>query len=84
MERTVTIVVSDSDITGPAIPIAACDLNGDGSVTGADTGAIYKSIANGYDSACDLNGDGSVTGADTGVIYTFIASSPAFPEITIK
>ena len=50
----------------------------------ADTGAIYKAIANGYDSACDLNGDGSATMADTGVIYTFIASSPAFPEITIK
>ena len=83
-ERTVTIVVSDSDITGPAIPIAACDFNGDGSVTMADTGAIYKAIANGYDSACDLNGDGSATMADTGVIYTFIASSPAFPEITIK
>lgn len=83
-ERTVTIVVSDSDITGPAIPIAACDFNGDGSVTMADTGAIYKAVANGYDSACDLNGDGSATMADTGVIYTFIATSPAFPEITIK
>ena len=64
--------------------MVACNLNGDDSITMADTGAIYKAIANGYDSACDFNADGSVTMADTGIIYSLIASDGYYNGLEIK
>ena len=80
----IKLIVNGLDISDAVIPMVACNLNGDESVTMADTGAIYKAIANGYDSACDFNADGSVTMADTGIIYSLIASDGYYNGLEIK
>lgn len=65
----ITIVVGDSDITGPAIPMIVCNFNGDGGITAADALAVYKASGKG-DLRYDLNGDGGVTAADALVVYS--------------
>ena len=80
----IKLIVNGLDISDAVIPMVACNLNGDDSITMADTGAIYKAIANGYDSACDFNADGSVTMADTGIIYSLIASDGYYNGLEIK
>ena len=53
------------DLHAPQAPCPA-DLNGDGSVTGADLGLLLG--AWGTNGPGDLNGDGTVTGADLGLL----------------
>lgn len=53
---------------GPSEPAPSCasDLNGDGSVDGADLGVLLLNW--GTDGTGDLNGDGVVDGADLGIL----------------
>jgi len=50
----------------PSAPANPADLNGDGSVNGADLGQLLG--AWGTPGPGDLDGDGSVTGADLGLL----------------
>ncbi len=59
------VVTYDYDVQ-PACP---ADLDGDGTVDGADLG-ILLSCWGGSGAECDLDGDGSVDGADLGLMLT--------------
>lgn len=82
--RTVSIVVGDADIAGPAIAMVVCNYNKDSGVTGADATAVYSAASKGTDLRYDLNGDGSVTGADATTVYAIASSTIALPAVTIK
>ena len=84
LARTVSIVVGDADIAGPAIAMVVCDYNKDGNVTGADANAVYSVASKAADLRYDLNGDGSVTGADATTVYAIASSAIALPAVTIK
>ena len=84
LARTVSIVVGDADIAGPAIAMVVCDYNKDGNVTGADATAVYSVASKAADLRYDLNGDGSVTGADATTVYAIASSAIALPAVTIK
>ena len=84
LARTVSIVVGDADIAGPAIAMVVCDYNKDGNVTGADATAVYSAASKAADLRYDLNGDGSVTGADATTVYAIASSAIALPAVTIK
>lgn len=83
VREDITINVGTSDITGPAIPIIACDFNGSGDITGADAITIYKNAAGAQNLYCDLNGSGDVTGADAIIIYACAAAEIELAPITI-
>lgn len=81
--KDITIVVSNSDIAGPAIPLMVCDYNGDDFVTGADALIIYQDSALfDHNMNFDLNGDNFITGADALIVYS-CATSGEFKPITI-
>jgi hypothetical protein len=84
LARTVSIVVGDADIAGPAIAMVVCDYNKDGNVTGEDATAVYSVASKAADLRYDLNGDGSVTGADATTVYAIASSAIALPAVTIK
>jgi hypothetical protein len=54
------------EITGPSAPPCPADLNGDGSVGGADLGLLLGNW--GFTGTGDLNGDGTVSGSDLGLL----------------
>lgn len=78
----ITLVVGDADVAYGAIPVVACDFNGDNSITVADAGYIYSNMAKDAP-VYDLNGDGSITVADAGYVYSCIGAS-TLPAVTIK
>lgn len=84
LARTVSIVVGDADIAGPAIAMIVCDYNKDSNITGADATAVYSAASKATDLRYDLNGDGSVTGADATAIFAIASSAIALPDVTIK
>lgn len=57
------------------------DVNGDGSVTGADTNLIFRYVSGTVElteeqlKAADVNGDGLVTGADTNLVFRFVSGT---------
>lgn len=57
----------DAPCEGAAPTGCASDLNGDGSVSGADLGILLGAWAT-ADCKSDLNGDGTVNGADLGIL----------------
>ncbi|MDE6863003.1 MAG: hypothetical protein K2J41_01290 [Eubacterium sp.] len=78
----ITLVVGDADVAYGAIPVVACDFNGDNSITVADAGYVYSNMAKDAP-VYDLNGDGSITVADAGYVYSCIGAS-TLPAVTIK
>ena len=84
LARTVSIVVGDADITGPAIAMIVCNYNKDSGVTGADATSVYAAASKAADLRYDLNGDNAVTGADATTVYAIASSSIALPAVTIK
>ena len=84
LARTVSIVVGDADIAGPAIAMIVCDYNKDSNITGADATAVYSAASKAADLRYDLNGDGSVTGADATAVFAIASSPIALPDVTIK
>lgn len=85
LARTVSIVVGDADIAGPAIAMIVCDYNGDAKVTGTDATLVYKeATATEKNLAFDLNGDAKVTGTDATLVYACAAGTIALPAVTIK
>lgn len=81
-DRTVTFTVVDKDIVGPAIPMIACNFNGDKVITGADAGTIFNNATGERNAYCDLNGDKLVSGADAGVVFS-CAGAQQLPAIEI-
>lgn len=82
--RTVTLKVSDHDITGPSIPVIVCNFrNTDTSVNVTDAGVIYQEMAGSKSPEFDLNGDGSVNITDAGIVYACMGTV-SMPEITIQ
>lgn len=73
----ITITVGNADVTGSAIPIIACDFNGDGNITGIDAGVVYAQAAGAQEAYCDLNGDGTITGVDAGIVYACVGANAA-------
>ena len=55
-------------LKAPAPTANPADLNGDGSVTGADLGLLLSNWGN--PGQGDLNGDGTVNGADLGLLLS--------------
>lgn len=84
LARTVSIVVGDADIAGPAIAMIVCDYNKDGNITGTDATSVYAAASKAADLRYDLNGDGSVTGTDATNIFAIESSTIALPDVTIK
>ncbi len=84
LDRTVTIVVGASDVTGVAVPMIVCDYNSDGQITGADAVVVYSNASGAQNAYCDLNGDGQVTGADAVTVYSIASTAPALPAVTIQ
>lgn len=84
LARTVSIVVGDADIAGPAIAMIVCDYNKDGNITGTDATSVYAAASKAADLRYDLNGDGSVTGRDATNIFAIASSTIALPDVTIK
>lgn len=78
--NNITLVVADADVAGGAIPIIACNFNGDTSITVADAGYVYQGKLG---AVCDLNGDGQITVADAGIIYG-CSGAKDLPAVTIK
>lgn len=78
----ITIVVGDTDITGPAIPMVVCDFDKDGYFTSADCLPIYKN-SGGTDLRYDLDGDGYVTSGDVIIVYTCMGT-PTLTAVTIQ
>lgn len=78
----ITLVVGESNITGPAIPIVACDFDMDGSTVAADALLVYKNASKG-DFRYDLDGDGYIVAADALIVYA-CSGATTLPEITIQ
>lgn len=83
IERTVTLVVTDHDITGPAISVIACDYTQDGAVGSDDAITIYQQMAGNNELYCDLNGDGAIGSDDAIVVYSCMAAG-SMPSVTIQ
>lgn len=74
--------VGTYDLSGetPETPVLLGDVNGDGSITGADTNLIFRYVSGVFDftdeqiAAADINGDGSVTGTDTNLVFRFVSN----------
>ena len=84
LARTVSIVVGDADIAGPAISMIVCDYNKDSNITGTDATSVYAAASKATDLRYDLNGDGSVTGTDATNVFAIASSTIELPEVTIK
>lgn len=81
-DRTVTFTVVDKDIVGSAIPMIACNFNGDNFITGADAGTVFNNATGAKNAYCDLNGDTLITGADAGIVFACAGAQP-LPAIEI-
>lgn len=77
----ITLVVGDADVVYGAIPVVACDFNGDTFITAADAGYVYSNMAQNAP-AYDLNGDTFITAADAGYVYSCMGAS-TLPAVTI-
>ena len=84
LARTVSIVVGDADIAGPAIAMIVCDYNKDTNITGTDATSVYAAASKAADLRYDLNGYGSVTGTDATTVFALASSTIALPAVTIK
>lgn len=62
------------------VPSCIADLNGDGSVDGADLGILLSAWGTCTDPCCpsDLTGDGQVDGADLGILLASWGDCPGF------
>ncbi|MCM1114702.1 MAG: hypothetical protein NC397_04315 [Clostridium sp.] len=69
----ITIIAGDADVEGPAIPIIACDFNGNGSIAANDALTVYAQAAGGGALYCDLNGNGAVAANDALIVYAIAA-----------
>lgn len=85
MDRTVTVNVTDHDLTGPTIPMVVCNYNGDAVVSAADALAVYAEASAGTnDDRYNLNGDAVVSAADALLVYACAAGTIDMPAITIE
>lgn len=83
--RTVSIVVGDADIAGPAIAMVVCDYNKDKGISATDATLVYKEVtASQKNLAFDLNGDGGISGTDATTVYAIASSAISLPAVTIK
>lgn len=83
--RTVSIVVGDADIAGPAIAMVVCDYNKDKGISATDATLVYKEVtASQKNLAFDLNGDGGISGTDATTVYAIESSAISLPAVTIK
>lgn len=82
IRENITLVVGDADVAYGAIPVVACDFNGDGYITLADASQIYSNMA-ADEPSCDLNGDTYITLADASTIYACMGAAE-LPAVTIK
>lgn len=85
LARTVSIVVGDADIAGPAIAMIVCDYNKDKGISATDATLVYKEVtASKKNLAFDLNGDGGISGTDATTVYAIASSAISLPAVTIK
>ena len=84
LNRTVTIVVGASNVTGVAVPMIVCDFDSNGGISGTDATYVYSAASKAYNAAFDLDGNGGVTGTDATYVYACAAGTPSFPDITIQ
>lgn len=83
--RTVSIVVGDADIAGPAIAMVVCDYNKNKGISATDATLVYKEVtASQKNLAFDLNGDGGISGTDATTVYAIASSAISLPAVTIK
>lgn len=79
----ITIIVGDADITGPAIPIIACNFNGDEYINGDDALIVYGAI--GTSNECyNMNGDEYINGDDALLVYSCGSGAINLTPVIIK
>ncbi len=83
IRQDITIVVGDSDVTGPAIPIIACDYDGSTTISGGDAATVYANAAGAGGLFCDLDGSGTISGGDAAVVYACATGTPNLAPVTI-
>ncbi|MGN1328238.1 MAG: hypothetical protein ACI4V4_00895 [Eubacterium sp.] len=82
--ENITIIVNGADIIDVVIPIVACDMNNDGTVSTEDAKVVYKASASGdLKEYCDFNGDSIASAEDVKVVLKFAAGSN-LPALTIQ
>ncbi|MDE6767226.1 MAG: hypothetical protein K2J35_03405, partial [Eubacterium sp.] len=79
----ITINVGTSDIEGPAIPIIACNFNGDSGIAPNDAVYVYSNISSADNEAFNLNGDSGVAPNDAVIVYACIGE-PTMQAVTIE
>lgn len=80
----ITIIAGDADVEGPAIPIIACDFNGNGAIAGNDALTVYAQASSGGALYCDLNGNGAVAGNDALIVYAIASGNINLTPVTIQ
>lgn len=81
----ITIVVADSDIAGPAIPIIACDFDQSNTISASDAIFVYRQAAlSNSELYYDLDGSNTVSASDAIIVYTCAAGAKNYPAITIS
>lgn len=81
----ITITVGDADVVGPAIPIIACNFNGDLGISSADAVPVYGNASAEEQNPCyNLNGDSGVTAADAVIVYSCSTDLPNLTPVDIK
>ncbi len=82
--ENITIIVSGADITDVVVPIVACDMNKDSTVSTEDAKVVYKAAASGdLKEYCDFNGDSIASAEDVKVVLKFAAGTN-LPAITVQ
>lgn len=80
----ITIVVGDADVTGPAIPIIACDFDKSGTIGAADAITVYQQASGAGNLYCDLDGSNTISAADAIIVYGCAAGTINMTPVTIQ
>lgn len=86
MERSdITVTVNGSDVTGPAIPIIACNFDGNTVISPLDAVPIYAAKALTDENAyLNLDGNSVISPLDAAIVYACGAGDISLQPITIQ
>ena len=82
--NNITVVVNGAEVTGPEIPIIACDYKHDAMIDTLDASIVYQQAAEGAALYCDLDGNNMVDVLDAAIVYTIASGTINLAPITIK
>lgn len=81
----ITIVVNGNDIAGPAIPVIACNFDGNTAISPLDAVPIYaaQSLTN-ENAYLNLDGNNAISPLDAAIVYACGAGEFSYSPITIE